>query len=256
MSIGDSPTGRRVCLLTGAGGRLGNAFCRAYASDYDIVAVCRRRAPDVPSQHEAYVDPLRPHAGLPENRDRVFTVHADLEQPGQLERVVDVALARYGRVDLLVNNAAYSRWHPAGLIDGDPAMTDFDRHFTVNAGIPMRLAVRLGRQFWMHRGADNRAHNRNVVNVSSLAGSRLFAGSGQGAYAASKAALNQLTRHLGAEFAAFGVRVNAVAPDSFPGVVSTESVAHGIVRLDGERVTGQILAIDAGASAVPRESSR
>lgn len=241
------PDRRRVCLLTGAGGRLGNAFCSAYADEYDIVAVCRRRAPDVPSQFESYVDPLRPDTDLPENRARVFTVHADLEQPGQLERVVDVALARFGGVDLLVNNAAYSRWHHAGLIDGDPATDDFDRHFTVNAGIPLRLAVALGRQFWMHRGADNRLHNRNVVNVSSIAGSRVFAGQGQAAYASSKAALNQLTRHLAAEFAAFGVRVNAVAPNTFPDIVSTESVARGIARLDSELVTGQIMVIDAAA---------
>ena len=243
MSTGEH--GRRVCLLTGAGGTLGAAFCRAYAADYDIVAVCRRRAPDVPSQHESFVDPLDPLAELPENEARVFTVQADLEQPGQVERVVDIALARYGRVDLLVNNAAYTGLHPHGVIDGDSALRDFDRHFAVNVGIPLRLAVRLGQEFWMHRGPDNREHNRNIVNVSSLSGSKVFAHRGQGVYAASKAALNHLTRHLAAEFGDFGVRVNAVAPTTFPGIVSTESVARAIVRLDQETVTGRILAVDA-----------
>ena len=243
MSTGEPA--RRVCLLTGAGGTLGAAFCRAYADEYDIVAVCRTRAPDVPSQDEVYVDPLQPTAELDDNRTRVFTVYADLEQPGQIERVVDVALAKFGQIDLLVNNAAYSRWHRHGFIDGDGALHDFDRHFSVNVGIPLRLAVRIGQQFWMHRDLDNRERNRNVVNISSLAGSRVFPGQGQGAYAASKAALNQLTRHLAAEFGAFGVRANAVAPNTFPGIVSTESVADAIVRLDRESVTGRILAVDA-----------
>ncbi len=242
MSTGEP---RRVCLLTGAGGTLGSAICRAYAADYDIVAVCRTRVPDVPSQHEVYVDPLDPSAELAENQAGVFTVNADLEQPGEIERVVELALARFGRIDLLVNNAAYSRWHRHGFIDGDGAIRDFDRHFTVNVSIPLRLAVRVGQQFWMHRDLENRERNRNVVNVSSLAGSRVFAGQGQGAYAVSKAGLNQLTRHLAAEFAAFGVRANAVAPNSFPGIVSTESVAAAVVRLDRESVSGRILVVDA-----------
>lgn len=244
LSTGERPNGRRVCLLTGAGGRLGNVFCRAHAAEYDIVAVCRGRRPDVPSQHESYVDPLEPQAELPDNAGRVFTVLADLEEPGQVDRVVELALARFGRVDLLVNNAAYAGLHPQGVIDGDAALRDFDRHFAVNVGIPLQLAVRLGQQFWMHRDQDNRAHNRNIVNVSSLSGARVYPNKGQAVYAASKAALNQLTRHLAAEFAVFGVRVNAVAPTSFPGIISTESVVEGIIRLDREDVTGRILAIE------------
>lgn len=244
MSTGERSTGRRVCLLTGAGGTLGATFCRAFAAEYDIVAVCRRRRPDIPSQHESYVDPLAPQTQLPDNDARVFTVIADLEQPGQVERVVELALARFGRVDLLVNNAAYVGLHPRGMIDGDAALRDFDRHFAVNVGIPLRLAVRLGQQFWMQRDQDNRAHNRNIVNVSSLSGARVYPSQGQSVYAASKAALNHLTRHLAAEFAVFGVRVNGLAPNSFPGIISTESVAEGIARLDRDDVTGRILAID------------
>jgi NAD(P)-dependent dehydrogenase (short-subunit alcohol dehydrogenase family) len=245
LSTGEGP--RRVCLLTGAGGRLGAAFCRKYAAEYDIVAVCRNRAPDVPSQHESYVDPLQPQAELPENRARVFAVQADLELPGQVEHVIDIALAKFGQVDLLVNNAAYSRWHQHGLIDGDGALRDFDRHFAVNVGIPLRLAVRVGQQYWMHRDQDNRMHNRNIVNVSSLSGARVYPNQGQSVYAASKAALNHLTRQLAAEFAVFGVRVNALAPTSFPGIVSTDSVAEGITRLDRGEVTGRILAIEGPA---------
>jgi NAD(P)-dependent dehydrogenase (short-subunit alcohol dehydrogenase family) len=238
-----SETGRRVCLLTGAGGTLGSAFCQAYGAHYDIVAVARHRVPVVPSQDEWFVDPLAPEAELPENDGRVYVVRSDLEQPGQVERVVDLALARHGRVDLLVNAAAYSVSHAPGLVDGDRLIDTVDRHFAVNVGIPLRLATRLAQRFWMGNDLDNRAQNRNIVNVSSLAGSRVYPG-GQAVYAASKAALNQLTRHMAAEFAEFGLRANALAPNSFPSIVSTESVVKAIARLDADTVTGKVLVMD------------
>ncbi len=240
MSTGE----RRVCLLTGAGGTLGDAFCRAYAASYDIVAVCRRRAPGVASQHEWFVDPLDPDSALPDNDARVFVVHADLEADGQVEQVVDIALAKFGQVDLLVNNAAYSYWHEQGIVDGDAVLDSVERHFAVNVGIPLRFAARLAQRHWLQRDEENRSRNRNIVNVSSIAASRVYPG-GQAVYAASKAALNQLTRHMAAEFGEFGVRANALAPNSFPSIVSTESVATAIARLDGESVTGRVLVLDA-----------
>lgn len=241
MSTGE----RRVCLLTGAGGTLGAAFCRAHAGDYDIVAVTRRRAPDVPSQDESYVDPLAPDEPVPENAARVYTVRADLTRPGEIGRVVDIALARFGRIDLLVNNAAYSRWHGGGLLDTESVLADFDAHFATNVRVPLELASCVAQRFWLPRDRGNREHNRNVVNVSSLAATRVYPG-GQAVYAASKAALNQLTRHQAAEFGHFGVRVNALAPNSFPGIVPVDDAVAGIVRLDGESVTGRVLALDAG----------
>lgn len=243
MSTGE----RRVCLLTGAGGTLGDAFCRAHARDYDIVAVYRNRAPAAVSQDEWYVDPLDPDAEVPENVAAVFTIRADLERDGEVERVVDVALARHGQVDLLVNAAAYSHWHPQGLVDGDVLLDSVERHFAMNVGVPLRFATRLAQRFWLHRDLDNHARNRNIVNVSSIAASRVYPG-GQAIYAASKAALNQLTRHLAAEFAVFGVRANALAPNSFPSVVRTESVARAITDLDRGTATGRVLVLDAPAS--------
>lgn len=135
MSTGE----RRVCLLTGASGTLGDAFCRAYYQDYDIVAVCRTRTPDTPSQLKWYVDPLAPKTPVPDNESRVFVVRADLTQPGEVERVVDLALARFGQVDLLVNNAAQVRLHPRGIVDGDAALEQFDPHFALNVSVPLRF---------------------------------------------------------------------------------------------------------------------
>lgn len=242
------PTGadrpRRVCLLTGAGGTLGAEFCRRYADRYDIVAVYRTRRPAVPSQLEQFVDPLEPDVELPENRYRVYAVRAELTSDGEVERVVELALARFDGVDLLVNNAATMALHPTGVADGDAALRDFATIFDLNVGVPLRLAARLAQRCWARNDLANRAANRNVVNVSSLSGARVYPNAGQALYSASKAALNSLTRHLGAEFAKYGVRVNAIAPDSFPARVPTRQVADAIVRLDDGTETGKVLAVE------------
>ena len=233
-----------MVLLTGAGGLLGDAFCRRYATTHDIVAVCRNRVPSVPSQRESFVDPLAPAEALVENDARVFTVHAELEKPDQVERVVEVALARFGRIDLLVNNAAHQPAHPHGVVDDDAALLDVARTLEMNVTVPLRLAVRVAQMYWRDRAAENRAANRSVVNISSTAGSRVYPRQGQAVYGTSKAALNHLTRHLASEFEAFGVRVNALAPNAFPHRVPTEDVADAIARLATENVTGRVLVLD------------
>ncbi|WP_254854170.1 SDR family NAD(P)-dependent oxidoreductase [Nocardia donostiensis] len=233
---------RRVCLLTGAGGTLGDAFCRALYTRYDIVAVCRARVPAVPSQHEWFVDPLDPAAQIPENDSRVFIVQADLTENGAAERVVDIALARFGQVDLLVNAAGHPSVQPFGVVDGEAALSAFEPSFAVHVGAPLRLATRLAQRGWVHDGPVNRSRNRNIVNVSSAAGSSVRPG-GEAVYSASKAALNQLTRHMADEFTEFGVRVNAIAPDAFPAVVPTEQVVRAIVELDEGPMSGEIFTV-------------
>ncbi|MEV0252182.1 SDR family NAD(P)-dependent oxidoreductase [Nocardia sp. NPDC050712] len=235
---------RKVALITGAGGVLGNAFCQALYRDYDIVAVHRERTPGVPSQHEWFIDPFDPRGTLPENDSQVHLIRAELTEPGEVERVADEALARFGTVDLLINNAAHSRWYANGVINGEAALDDFDNHFQTNVGVPLRLSARLAQKSWMHDNDLNRSRNRNIVNVSSLSGSELYPG-GQMLYSSSKAALNQLTRHLALEFREFGVRVNAIAPNTFPAIVPTEKVLLSILELDRGRMTGGIYAIDA-----------
>ncbi len=252
MSTGDLTPGegRRVCLLTGAGGVLGDAFCQRYAGDYAVVAVCRNRAPGVPSQLESYVDPLDPGAEVPENAGSVFTIYADLTDPADVERVVEVTLARFGGVDLLVNNAAAKPGYAGSLLDGDAPLADLEHQLRVNVAAPLLLTVRLAQRFWMHRADDNRARNRNVVNVSSVSALQTFPHQGQAGYAASKAALNALTGHLAAELGTYGVRANAVVPTSFPQLVATEAVADAIVGLDRDTSTGGAVVLDGAARPV------
>jgi NAD(P)-dependent dehydrogenase (short-subunit alcohol dehydrogenase family) len=242
---------KRVCVLTGAGGLLGTAFCRLYSADYDIVAVYRTRPPEVPSQLQRAVDPLAPGARLADNEHAVFALQADLAEPGQVRRVVELALARHERIDLLVNAAADTRFH-GPIADTERLLPALRGQLELNLLVPMRLTAEVYAQHWRRDPEENRALRRGVVNVSSVSGLRIFGGYQQSMYSASKAALNYMTCHMAEELAAIGVRANAVAPNSFPSVVPTERVAEVIRELDNGESTGQVVEVDGAGERLAR----
>ena len=114
-------------------------------------------------------------------------------------------LARFGRVDVLVNNAGISMIIPAE----ETSVADFRRVMEINLVGPFLLCKAFGKEML-------RAGNGSIINVSSVAG--LFAVSDRAAYNTSKHGLIGLTRTLAAEWGGRGVRVNAVCP----GWVKTE----------------------------------
>jgi NAD(P)-dependent dehydrogenase (short-subunit alcohol dehydrogenase family) len=231
---------KRVCLLTGASGVLGTAFCRAHADKYHIAAIYRRKPPAVATQRQWQVNPLQPD--VPVEQFPVFAIRADLSLEGEVERVVELVLARFDRVDLLVNAAVHSVWAP--MLESDRLLESIGQQLQTNLVVPLKLSVALARTFWRDRDQENRAANRNIVNLSSTAGLKIYHNLNQSIYSASKAALNFLTRHMADEFRPIGLRVNAVAPNSFPRIVSTESVVAAVRKLDGDSVTGKILVLD------------
>jgi NAD(P)-dependent dehydrogenase (short-subunit alcohol dehydrogenase family) len=235
---------RRVCLLTGAGGLLGSEFCIRLAATYDIVATYRSVPPPVASQDSELFDPLAPHRVVPESRHPVHAVQADLASPDEVDRVVELALARFGAVDLLVNAAA----DVGATTTTDPREADsWAEQLWLNTVVPVRLAAVLAQTCWLSEEHENRARRRDVVNVASTAGLGNAPGRGGAFYGASKAALLVLTRQMAAEYARFGVRVNAVAPTFFPQVVPTAQVLEAITALDGGGMTGEVLVLDGSA---------
>jgi NAD(P)-dependent dehydrogenase (short-subunit alcohol dehydrogenase family) len=214
---------RRVCLLTGASGTLGSEICSRLADRYDFAAV---------------------HHHRPVSSD-VFSIESDLTEEGESERIVAAALDRFGRIDLVVNAAVFSRWGP--MLESAPVLDSAPSQFLVNTVVPMRIASAVASLFWHDLVDENRGANRNVINVSSISGQHLFAGEGQSIYAASKAALDHLTGHMALEFATIGVRVNAVAPNSFPSNVPTSRVVRAIEHLDAGGSNGTIVVVDGGA---------
>src|SRR5262245_34023502 len=134
---------------------------------------------------------------------------ADVTSDEAPRRIVDAALAACGGIDALVN--------AAGIIASGSVMDTTDDGWDTMMNINVRAPFRLLRQ----AAASLIARKGSVVNVSSVAGLRAFPGIAS--YAVSKAAVDQLTRVAALDFAAHGVRINAVNP----GVVVTKLHRRG-----------------------------
>jgi NAD(P)-dependent dehydrogenase (short-subunit alcohol dehydrogenase family) len=235
-------SGKRVCLMTGAGGILGSEFCRRYRHEYDIVAVYRSQRPWFPSQDARVVDPLDPSGRPAENDDPIYTVRANLLNAGAPVRVVEAALHRFGRIDLVVNAAMSTTWAP---MIGSPKLADsVATQFGLAVEVPLRIAAAVAELSWQSQAASNRELNRNIVNVSSVAATRIYRGSGQSVYAAAKAALHHLTGHMAAEFDPLGVRVNATEANSYPQLVPLARAVEAIHTLDHGSETGTVVVVD------------
>jgi 3-oxoacyl-[acyl-carrier protein] reductase len=133
-----------------------------------------------------------------------LAVRADLREPDAANRVVAEIEAAWGGVDVLVNNAAVSESVPFILLE-DAEVRDV---FELNVLAPFRLCRAAV------RGMIRRKYGR-IVNISSIAGSRTIPGPAH--YAASKGALDGLTRSLAHEVGPYGVLVNAIAAGIFEG---------------------------------------
>jgi NAD(P)-dependent dehydrogenase (short-subunit alcohol dehydrogenase family) len=173
--------------------------------------------------------------------DAIYGVTADLSVEGAVDELVDKVLGRFESVDLLVQAAVdreFGRIRDAEWVEG------LVWQFYINVCVPVELASALSRKAWQHTAEENRIKSRNIINVSSIAGHRVYPGGGQSGYGATKAALDLFTLHMASEMADIGIRANAVAPNTFPAWVTTQSVSDAIRRYDQNSRTGDLLVID------------
>jgi NAD(P)-dependent dehydrogenase (short-subunit alcohol dehydrogenase family) len=181
----------RVAIVTGASSGLGARFARVLDAAGARVVLAARRLDRLEALASDLTDALPVRCDL-----------ADDDAPAAL---VDATIERYGRIDVLVNNAGTDNVQPAL----EQSTDDFRRVLELNLVAPVALAARCAGA--MIESGDG----GSIVNVASIWG---MVGVGQvpdAGYAASKGGLVNVTRELAAQWARQGVRVNAIAPGFF-----------------------------------------
>jgi NAD(P)-dependent dehydrogenase (short-subunit alcohol dehydrogenase family) len=176
-------------MITGTSSGFGLALARAALASGDRVVATARR-PET-------LDGL-----IGEARDRVTAVRLDVTEPHQIITAVDAAVERFGRIDVLVNNAGYGSVGALEEIDIDELKA---LHETMFIG-PVRL-VQAVLPAMRERGSGT------IVQMSSMGGQ--LAPPGFGAYCSAKFALEAISESLAAEVAPLGIRMLIVEPGAF-----------------------------------------
>jgi len=243
----------KAAFVTGGSGDIGGAIVRALAAAGVDVALSYLG--DLKSA-DATVEAVRATGR------RSLAVHLDQRKPDSMDATVDRVLGEFGRLDILVNNAAWNIGIPFADLDALNADI-WDRVLETNLRGPYLLA----RAFAPHlraRGAGR------IVNIASLGG--LYPGSSSIAYSASKAGLIHLTRCLAVALAP-EVTVNCIAPGLVEGTRIAKRLPPEVVQVAqsqvvlgrtanipdiaeqvvtfcrAESITGQVLVIDGGMPA-------
>ncbi|MEY4564369.1 MAG: hypothetical protein RLZZ618_3646 [Pseudomonadota bacterium] len=193
-------------------------------------------------------------------------IAADASQPEEIERVAQEAMKRLGQVDILVNNAGATWGAPAE----DYPLEAWDKVMNLNIRSIFLMSQAIGKLSMIPRKQGR------IINVASIAG---LSGASSSvkyiAYGTSKGAVVNFTRTLAGEWGPYGITVNALAPGMFPSKMTQgtldrlgDSVSEkaplrrigddddlkGAALLfasaAGKHITGQILAVDGGVSAV------
>lgn len=239
-----------VAIVTGGNGGLGQRICHALARAGSAVAVVYAQSRD---SAESVAAELRSTGG------RAEAVCCDVTDPAQVEDLVSRVLDTFGRIDVLVNDAAYNKWIAFHDLD---AMTyeEWQKILAVNLTGPM-LCIKAAAPAMQRTGAGR------IVNIASVAG---LAPSGSSIpYAVSKAGLIHLTRCMAVGLAP-AILVNCIAPGYLEGTRATanldpayrgrardaallkraankDDIANQVVALcQTDSITGQTLVIDAG----------
>ena len=181
-------------MVTGAGSGIGLATAKQlYGMGMAVVGVGRSADK---------LDALARELGDPQ---RVATLSIDITADDAPQAIVQLALARFGRIDYLINNAGIGS--PKPLHETDDATLD---HFL---GVMLRAPFRIARDVIAHMQPGSA-----IINVTSTYA--VVGGRRGGAYSAAKGGLTALTLHMACEYGAQGIRANCVAP----GVTMTDMV--------------------------------
>jgi pteridine reductase len=235
-----------VALVTGAARRIGAQIARALHADGYQVVLHYRGSHDAAQALQAELEAAR--------ADSTLLLQADLAQLDQLDRLVAATIARFGRLDALVNNASAYYATPVGQATAQ----QWDELFASNARGPFFLSQAAAPHLRASGGA--------IVSLADIYAERPLPQ--HTVYCMAKAALAMMTRSLARELAP-QVRVNAIAPGNIlwsdnPVKAETEAMLHERVALQrqgspeaivsavrwlltgNDYVTGQVIPVDGG----------
>ena len=183
----------KTALVTGATGGIGGAIARALHGQGATVAVSGRQRDKL--------DQLAAELG-----DRVHVLPCDLGEKTQVAKLIDDAIAKLGRLDILINNAGLTRDNLFMVMKDE----QWDEVIAVNLTSTFML-MRAGARAMMRA----KTGYGRIINISSVSG--IIGNPGQGNYAASKAGMIGMSKSLAREVASRGITVNCIAP----GFIST-----------------------------------
>jgi NAD(P)-dependent dehydrogenase (short-subunit alcohol dehydrogenase family) len=248
----------KVAIVTGGAGGIGAATARALAREGASVAVV-----DIDVTRAGQVA-----SAITTSGGTAFAVSADLAEEAEVAAAITATVARYGRLDVLHNNAALTE---SDFLSRDTQVTDLSLEVWERT-----MAVNLRSQMLMCKHAVPemvRDGGGSIVNMSS--GASLKGDRTRTAYGVSKAGVNALTMYVAASHGKQGVRVNTIVPGLIvtdavrahltermlsglsratltPYVGEPEDVANLVVFLASDEsryITGQMIAIDGGMSS-------
>ncbi len=199
----------KVCLITGASRGLGRALALEFARQGASLVINSRSS--------SQADLAKTEADLQKLGADTLSVLADVSARADVERLAGEALARFRRVDVLVNNASSLGPTPMPYLLDYP-LDDFESVLRTNLVGPFELTRALVGQMLARRSGS-------IINVSSDAGVVGYAT--WGAYGISKAALDHLTRTWAAELEGTGVRINSVDPGELDTAMKRASDPQG-----------------------------
>lgn len=181
----------KVAIVTGGSRGIGEAIAKRFAAEGAKVVIASRKIDGLGPVAEAIrsaggeAEPIACHTGKPE----------------EVDALVEKTVARFGKVDVLVNNAATNPYF-GPLVDTDWGA--FDKTFEVNVKGYFAAARAVAKHLLARKAPGS------IINVSSILGT--IASPMQGAYGMTKAAVISMTRTLALELGTEGIRVNALAP--------------------------------------------
>jgi NAD(P)-dependent dehydrogenase (short-subunit alcohol dehydrogenase family) len=210
----------KVALVTGAGSGLGLATAKAFAESGASVVLADSNEMAAGSAAKE----------LTAQGHKVLAIRCDVADDAQVEAMVQQTVAAFGRLDAAYNNAGIQNILAE---TADSSRNDYDRVMAVNLrGVWSCMKFELQQMRRQGSGA--------IVNCSSLGG--LVGGAGRGTYHAAKHGVLGLTKSAALEYAARGIRINAVCPGLIQTPMSDQMVA-----------SGQAEALDTLLKAVPME---